>query len=87
MLISMPFFSSAQAVLPSDTTKRVIVRDSLEEEQTLEHKIIYNAKDSARYEDTGNKLFLFGDAYVEYENMSIKSEFIEIDYSKNLVNT
>lgn len=59
--------------------------DTLEEAEVLEQKVITNARDSSRYEAQGNKLFLFGDSYVEYENMKLNAEYIEVDYGKNLV--
>jgi hypothetical protein len=86
MLISAPLLSYSQTQVTGDTVKTVqtISADTVPDE-TLEHRIIYNARDSARYEAKGNKIFLFGEAYVEYETMSLKAEFIEIDYEKNLV--
>lgn len=83
----MPFFSVSQTVtpLPTDSTVKVVNVDTLDEEEPLDKKVIYNARDSIRYETRGNKIYLFGDAYVEYGDMNLKAEFIEIDYSKNLV--
>ncbi len=87
MLISMPFFSVSQTVTPVsvDTTYKVTVDTLAEEDQPLDKKVIYNARDSIRYEAKNNKVYLFGDAYVEYGDMNLRSEFIEIDNSKNLV--
>ena len=87
MLISMPFFSVSQTVTPiaPDSTVKVISVDTLEEEQSLDKTVIYNARDSIRYEAKDNKVYLFGNAYVEYGDMNLRAEFIEIDYSKNLV--
>ncbi len=72
--------------LPEDSLKKVTV-DSLDtdDKQALDHKVIYNARDSIRYETKGQKVFLFGDAYVEYEDMNIKAEFIEVDNEKNTI--
>ena len=70
-----------------DSTKSVTI-DSLDNEQDiepLEHRIVYNARDSIRYETKGQKIYLFGDAFVEYEDMNLKSEFIEIDNEKNTI--
>lgn len=72
-------------VLSDDTLKKVKT-DTLnvnDDDEALESKVIYKAKDSIRFEYEGNKLFLFGDAFVEYEGMSLKAEFIEIDNEKN----
>lgn len=75
-----------QQELPKDTIKKVTV-DTLDtdNDEPLEHPIIYNARDSIRYETEGNKVFLFGDAYVDYDGMVLKSEFIEIDNQKNTI--
>ncbi|MBP7808274.1 MAG: LPS-assembly protein LptD [Bacteroidia bacterium] len=83
----MPFFSVSQTVTPvtADTTYKVTVDTLAEEDEPLDKKVIYNARDSIRYEAKNNKVYLFGDAYVEYGEMNLKSEFIEIDYSKNLI--
>ncbi len=83
----MPFFSISQTVTPvaSDSTVKVVTVDTLDEDEPLDKKIIYNARDSIRYEAKGNKIFLFGEAYVEYGDMNLKAEFIEIDNDKNLV--
>ncbi len=70
----------------TDTLKNVTTIDTLDtEDQTIETTIVYNAKDSIRYEAEGNRILLFGDAYVEYGNMTLKAEGIKIDYEKNLV--
>lgn len=73
--------------LPEDTIKKVTIDtlDTDDDQQALDHKIIYNARDSIRYETKGQKVFLFGDAYVEYEDMNIKAEFIEVDNEKNTI--
>jgi lipopolysaccharide assembly outer membrane protein LptD (OstA) len=73
--------------LPDDSTNVVRV-DSLQDEEDVEplqNSIIYNAKDSIRYETKGQKIYLFGDAFVQYEDMNLKAEFIEIDNSNNTI--
>jgi hypothetical protein len=95
MLISMPIFTYSQTLTPKDTIlKTTTAKDTLfkttvdtlaDEEAPLDKKVIYNARDSIRYEAAANKAYLFGDAYVEYGDMSLKAEFIEIDNKKNLV--
>jgi hypothetical protein len=82
VLISASYNVRAQNGLQKDSVKTVNL-DTIEEPETLEHKVIANARDSSRYEAKGNKLYLFGGAYVEYETMNLKAEFIEVDYDKN----
>lgn len=70
----------------SDTLKNVTRTDTLpSENETLETTITYNATDSIRYEAEGNRVILFGDAFVQYGNMTLKAYGIKIDYAKNLV--
>jgi len=73
--------------LPDDSTNAVRV-DSLDDEkdvEPLQNSIIYNARDSIRYETKRQKIYLFGDAFVQYEDMNLKAEFIEIDNSNNTI--
>lgn len=72
--------------LPGDSTKTLNM-DTLDadDQQALDHKVIYNARDSIRYETKGQKVYLFGDSYVEYEGMSIKAEYIVVDNEKNTI--
>ncbi len=72
---------------PQETTKTV-KQDSLnteEDAKPLEHPIVYNARDSIRYENKGHKIYLFGDGFVQYEDMNLKAEYIEIDNEKNTI--
>jgi hypothetical protein len=72
--------------LPRDSTKTVVI-DSLDNDDSgsLEHPIVYNARDSIRYETKGQRIYLFGDGFVQYEDMNLKSEYIEIDNEKNTI--
>ncbi len=67
---------------------KTIKTDSLRNtngEESLEKPIIYRASDSIRYETKGKKIYLFGDGFVQYEDMSLNSAIIEIDNEKNTV--
>ena len=54
-------------------------------DELLENPIIYIAKDSAVFISEKQQVFLYGNAHVEFGNMNLDAEFIEIDYSKNIV--
>ena len=71
--------------LPKDTLKNVKIDTLKDDGEPLEHQIIYNARDSIRYETPGNKIFLFGDGYVKYQEMELKAEFFEIDNENVLI--
>ncbi|MCZ8285511.1 MAG: putative LPS assembly protein LptD, partial [Bacteroidia bacterium] len=74
---------------PKDTTKTIdldtLDTDDGDDGQALDKKVIYNARDSIRYETKGQKVYLFGDAFIEYESMSIKAEYITVDNEKNTI--
>ena len=73
--------------LPKDSLirKSVDTLNANDVGEPLEHAIVYNARDSIRYETKGQIIYLYGEAYVNYEKMNLKSEFIEIDNSKNTI--
>ena len=79
--------ATSNQLLPKDTIKKITV-DTLNPAdvgEPLEYPIVYNARDSIRYETKGQKIYLFGDAYVNYQTMNLKSEYIEIDNAKNTI--
>jgi hypothetical protein len=51
----------------------------------LKSKVRYSSRDSIRLDLPGQKVYLFGDAKVDYEDMSVKAGYIEIDLGRHLV--
>lgn len=76
-----------QNTISKNDSVPIVTVDTLDTENDapLEYPIIYNARDSIRYETKGQKIFLFGDGFVKYDEMNMKAEFIEIDNAKNTV--
>lgn len=87
MLISLIPCALNGQVTPKDTLKKVSIDtlDAGDEPETLESTITYGAEDSTVYLASSSKVFLYGKSHVEYGNMNLTSEFIEIDYDKNIV--
>ncbi|MDP1622324.1 MAG: putative LPS assembly protein LptD [Bacteroidales bacterium] len=50
----------------------------------LDAKVDYAAKDSLRFEIKGQKVFLFNEADIKYQEISLKANYVEIDFTKNL---
>jgi lipopolysaccharide assembly outer membrane protein LptD (OstA) len=48
-------------------------------------KVIYSAKDSTIYSIDGQKVFLFGEAVINYEDIELKAAYIEVDMAKNIM--
>jgi len=46
----------------------------------------YTAKDSLRFDIKDQKVYLFREADIKYENIDLKSGYVEIDFPKKLVN-
>jgi hypothetical protein len=87
MLISLNVTKTFAQTTPEDTLKKVSV-DTLstsDNSETLDDPINYSAEDSIVYLASINKVMLYGKAKVKYVDMNLESEFIEIDYTKNLV--
>ncbi|MFI5164771.1 MAG: putative LPS assembly protein LptD, partial [Bacteroidia bacterium] len=78
-------------VFSQDTTKtsvkKTIPQDSVEdsENSAIKSKVIYNSRDSIRFDVANQKVFLYGDAKVTYEDMEIKAGYIEFDMANNVV--
>ncbi|MFY8185210.1 MAG: hypothetical protein ACOVLD_04005, partial [Bacteroidia bacterium] len=51
----------------------------------IEEEIKYNARDSIRFEVKNQKIFLFGEAYVEFSGKILQAGYVEIDNKNNLV--
>ncbi|MCK9203170.1 MAG: LPS-assembly protein LptD [Bacteroidales bacterium] len=51
----------------------------------LEDKVDYAAKDSLRFEIKKQKVFLFQEADIKYQDINLKAGYVEIDFPKNLV--
>lgn len=47
--------------------------------------VTYNAKDSTIYSIDGKKVFLFGDAEINYEDIVLKAAYIEVDMEENIL--
>lgn len=65
-------------------TQKIVKTDTLLAEE-LEEEINYAATDSIRFETDSQRIYLFGDAEVDYGEMELKAERIEIDNKKNIV--
>lgn len=74
---------SADSTKLSDTIsfspKIKVAKDS------LEAQVIYSCRDSINFEVDSQKVYLFGDAKVEYKNIKLDAEFIIFDWKNNLI--
>lgn len=61
------------------------VKSMPKSKQVLDAPVIYSAKDSMRIDVKSKKLYLYGDAEVNYKEINLKSAYIELDFGKNLL--
>ena len=66
----------------------IINTDSLAQKDSVNNPILnddifYDATDSMQFDIVNQKVFLFGDAIIKYEQTEIKAAYIEIDWQKN----
>ncbi|MBA2611852.1 MAG: LPS-assembly protein LptD [Bacteroidetes bacterium] len=75
-------------IAQKDTLTNVIadtLKPAEEDNSLLESPIVYTAADSVVFLSGSKQVLLYGKAHVEFGEMNLESEFIEIDYSKNIV--
>jgi hypothetical protein len=54
-------------------------------ESPLEAKVVYNATDSIRFDIQEQKVYLFGGASIEYQDIFLSADYIEYGFNDNLV--
>lgn len=88
LLISMSISKLNAQTSPPDTLKKVSA-DTLKQPENdsdgLEEQVKYSAEDSTVALPQEGKALLYGKAKVDYGSTNIQAEYIEIDYSKNLI--
>lgn len=86
--IIVPAFTFSQ--VKNDTVRPAIAhKDSIvvatDNDAPLKSKVKYSAKDSIRFDVTNQKMYLFGNAEVTYEDLNLKAGYIELDMKSNVV--
>lgn len=86
-------FPKDSSVLNKDST---ILTDSLQDStlnksstklspDAIKSKVKYQAQDSMRFDMSVEKVYLYGKAQVNYENIELKADYIELDLANNQV--
>jgi hypothetical protein len=87
LLISLTFNRLNAQTNPNDTLKKVSADTLNADENTdaLEERVQYDANDSIVGTPQDGRVLLYGKAVVNYGTMKMESEFMEIDYIKNMI--
>jgi lipopolysaccharide assembly outer membrane protein LptD (OstA) len=90
-------YSSSTGVIPfcqlTPDTSTAILRDTLvvdtlaagASKEALDAKVDYKAKDSTLFDLVNKKVFLYGNAEINYNDINLKAAYIEINFEKNEV--
>ena len=72
-----------------DSSKADSIKKLLEDPERMESsfksKVKYHADDSIMIDNKNNKAFLWGNAWVEYEDIKLDADYLEIDFAANEV--
>ncbi len=89
LFIGLPCYSAAQQVVPtaSETTQ---VPESLRvapaaNSSSLQSVVTYSARDSMFMDLVGQKVYLYDSATMDYEDVSLRAQYIEIDFKNSVV--
>ena len=82
LLIIFVFSTSNAQVIEGDTLD---LNSNLMSKNKINELVIGYAKDSINYDIKNNKVFLFNNAEIKYENITLKAAYIELDSDKNIV--
>lgn len=58
---------------------------SLQVNNDLKSKVHYTAKDSIRFDIASEKVYLYGNAHVDYEDITMDAAYIEVDWSTKVL--
>ena len=64
----------------NDTIKKVLSKES---EFALSSKVVYTATDSIRFDIDAQKVYLYGKAKIDYEDLILTADYIEISFKIN----
>jgi len=82
-----PFYENIPDTLEPAISDTIVV-DSLSaggKEETLEARVDYKANDSTLFDLVNKKVFLYGNAVINYKDINLQAAYIEINFEKNEV--
>ncbi len=72
-------------IAPADTIGTDSISLAPAQKGDIETTIIYSARDSIRSDIGSRKVYLFGDAKINYGTMTLEAAYIEIDWATNVI--
>lgn len=78
--LSIVSLSDSLMTETADSLKRVY-KDSIRAASDLKSRVKYNARDSIVFDLEGRYLYLYGDVTIDYEDINLTAELVEIDWT------
>lgn len=82
-LVVSPFDTLFVASPDSTLAKQDTAKKAPAKDPALKTKVTYHAKDSLRFDVKAKKVYLYNEAEIKYEDITLKANYIEIDWSTN----
>jgi hypothetical protein len=84
LVLITAFPAVGNALIPFCQTKPD-TNQAKSDDNLIKSKIHYTAKDSIRLDLNNQKVYLYGDAVVEYESTTMKAAYLEVDFKTHIV--
>ncbi len=85
LFTATPGINQARAGKTALPDPKPTARDTTIDENAIKAKVHYNAKDSIRLDLINQKVYLYGEATVDYETTTMKAEYLEVDFKTHVV--
>jgi hypothetical protein len=82
---TISFFSDSLLLQDSIHLDNKLKNDSNKSKGVLDSPIMYNANDSILFSLDNKKVFLYGQANIEFQDMKLAADYIELDMDKNML--
>ncbi len=76
---------SDSIIVETSSDSALIKVDTSLSKDAIESTVSYKAKDSMRFDLSNEKVYLYGNAQVNYENIQLNADYIEVDLASNVV--
>lgn len=93
--MGLPLYAQEKPAVTADSTKVNAQNDTLARDSAkatiplasnaIRSKVVYHAKDSMRVDLEEEKIYLYGEADVTYEDINLKANYIEMSFKTNIV--
>ena len=77
--------ASADSVINQTDTIADVSKKPAKSSSALDAKVEYQSTDSIRFDLRNQRVFMYGDANIDYEKINLKAEFVRINFKSDLL--